>query len=73
MYYNTNKVILLSTRYSWYTKERAMIDSITVGELIEFLKSFDEDTKVVFSNDGGYTYGEIFEKDFEEVDLTEEN
>ena len=33
--------------------------TMTVGELIEYLQDFDEDTKVYLSNDKGYTYGSI--------------
>jgi hypothetical protein len=39
---------------------------MTVGELIEYLEQFDEDTKVYLSNDNGYTYGSITESSFEE-------
>lgn len=31
----------------------------TVGELIEYLEQFDEDTLFVLSHDRGYTYGSI--------------
>lgn len=33
--------------------------AMTVGELIEFLQDFDEDTLFVLSHDRGYTYGSI--------------
>ena len=33
--------------------------TMTVGELIQYLEQFDEDTKVFYSNDNGYTYGSI--------------
>jgi hypothetical protein len=39
--------------------------TMTVGELIEALAEYDEDTKVYISNDGGYTYGNI---DFDSFD-----
>lgn len=39
--------------------------TMTVGELIEYLEQFDEDTEVMFKNDNGYTYGSINENDFE--------
>ncbi len=32
---------------------------MTVGELIQYLNQFDEDAKVFYSNDNGYTYGSI--------------
>ena len=46
--------------------------TMTVGELIEYLEQFDEDTKIYLCNDGGYTYGSITESSFEEVEDEEE-
>lgn len=40
--------------------------TMTVGELIEYLYQFDEDTEVLLNNDNGYTYGSITESSFEE-------
>lgn len=44
--------------------------TMTVGELIDFLSEYDEDTPVYLSFDNGYTYGGIsenrFEADYEE-------
>lgn len=40
--------------------------TMTVGELIEFLEQFDEDTEIFLKNDNGYTYGSITEDSFEE-------
>ena len=39
--------------------------TMTVGELIEFLGLFDEDTPIYLRNDGGYTYGNITERSIE--------
>ena len=39
---------------------------MTVQELIDCLEGFDPDAKVYFSNDNGYTYGNISEWDFNE-------
>ena len=33
--------------------------AMTVGELIDMLEDYDEDTLVVMSHDNGYTYGSI--------------
>lgn len=46
--------------------------TMTVGELIEFLGNYDEDTPVYLSFDNGYTYGGITEDRFEE-DYEEDN
>lgn len=40
--------------------------TMTVGELIEFLGNYDENTPVYLSFDNGYTYGGITEDRFEE-------
>lgn len=46
--------------------------TLTVGELIEILQGFDEDTKIYLKNDNGYTYGSITEYDIEENYESEE-
>ena len=33
--------------------------TMTVGELMDYLSQFDEETPVILSNDNGYTYGSI--------------
>lgn len=40
--------------------------TMTVGELIDFLSQYDEDTEIYLKNDNGYTYGNITENSFEE-------
>ena len=40
--------------------------TMTVGELIDALREFDEDAQVYPRHDGGYTYGGITWTDFEE-------
>lgn len=40
--------------------------TMTVGELIEFLSDFNDDTLVMMKNDNGYTYGSIGYVDFED-------
>lgn len=40
--------------------------TMTVGELIEFLGNYDEDTPVYLSFDNGYTYGGITENRFDD-------
>ena len=42
--------------------------TMTVGELIEFLSQYDEETPIYLKNDNGYTYGNITEDSFEEDD-----
>ncbi len=49
----------LKTNRTYYSMQEALKDSITVGELIEELSNIPSNEKIVFSNDGGYTYGYI--------------
>ncbi len=59
--------ILKTNRYEYSIKEAAN-NSITVRELIEYLQyNTDLDSRIVFSNDGGYTYGYVTE------DVVDEN
>ena len=56
-------VILIEAKREGYTIEQAENEreAITVGELMQMLEDFDEDTKVYISNDNGYTYGSVTE------------
>lgn len=56
-----SKVVRLRTNREYYQLADAMNDSITISELIDALSNCPSDAKVVFSNDGGYTYGYITE------------
>lgn len=47
--------------------------TMTVGELIAWLEQFDEDMPVYLRHDGGYTYGNIIERHFEEDTNDEED
>ena len=46
--------------------------TMTVGELMDFLGNYDEDTPVYLSFDSGYTYGGVTESRFEEDYVEEE-
>lgn len=48
-------------------------DTMTVGELIDFLSQYDEDTPVYLDFDNGYTYGGICERRFYEDYEEDEN
>ena len=57
------KIAILKTNRSEYSIKEAANDSITVRELIEYLQyNLDPDSRIVFSNDNGYTYGYITER-----------
>ena len=40
--------------------------TMTVGQLIDYLSDFDDDTPVMINNDNGYTYGSISFDSFRE-------
>lgn len=64
-----NAVMIENSRTGYTTKQCGR--TFTVGELIEFLEQFDEDTPVYLSNDNGYTYGSISESCMEERNIEE--
>ena len=47
--------------------------TMTVGEMIEYLQQFDEETPVAISHDSGYIYGAITTYNFNELELEEED
>jgi hypothetical protein len=55
----------VNTRRSCYSVEDCINDAMTVGELIEYLSSFNEDLPVILSFDRGYTYQAVKEYLFE--------
>lgn len=62
-----NSIVILATRRSHYSAKDAALESLTVGELISYLQEYDEDSKVVFSNDNGYTYGKLNSTTVDEI------
>lgn len=67
------KIAILKTNRSEYSIKEAANSSITVRELIEYLEdNLDPDSRIVFSNDNGYTYGYITESVVDEETLEEE-
>lgn len=65
-------VLFLDGRRTGYTPEQCG-KTMTVGDLIDFLEQFNEETPVYIINDGGYTYGEIRDDSFEETDYRSED
>lgn len=59
----SKQVIIIEAKREGYTIEQAENEreAITVGELMQMLEDFDEDTKVYISNDNSYTYGSVTE------------
>ena len=63
--------ILMETRRDGYSTSQCG-RTLTVGELIEILQGYDEETPIYFSNDSGYTYGslnyDLITEDYESED-----
>lgn len=59
----SKQVIIIEAKREGYTIGQAENEreAITVGELMQMLEGFDEDTKVYISNDNSYTYGSVTE------------
>ena len=66
------RIITIDTRRSDYSIKEAADDSIAVDELIEELRNFPGDCKIVLKNDGGYTYGTISTWDIDSEWLEDE-
>lgn len=66
----TKHYIMLSIIYLEARREGYEISQIpetmTVGELIDYLSQFDEEAPIYLSHDMGYTYGGITQRQFEE-------
>lgn len=53
-----NQVVIISARREGYGIDQISY-TMTIGELIECLEQYDEDSPVYLSHDNGYTYGGI--------------
>lgn len=60
------QIVKLNTSRDDYSIKNTAEASISVGELIDLLRGYDSDMKIVFSNDNGYTYGVIGENSIAE-------
>ena len=71
----SRQTVFIEGRRNGYATDQ-INNTMTVGELIEYLQNFDEDAKVYLKNDNGYTFGSItsssFEEDWEEDENEEE-
>lgn len=61
-----NTFITIEAHRSEYSMYEAGKNSMTVGELIDYLGSFDSNAPVIISNDKGYTFGSIRRWDIDE-------
>ena len=60
-----SSIIYIDADRSGYAPEQVS-NTMTIGELMNYLEQFDEDAKVYLRHDNGYTYGGITERSFEE-------
>ena len=58
-------IVFLNTNRTGYTPEQCG-RTLTVRELIDELEQYNDDTKVYFKNDNGYTYGKLYFDTIEE-------
>lgn len=63
--------LFINTKREGYSVEQCG-KTLTVGELIELLSEYDEDTPIYLNNDSGYTFGSITDWDIELADGSEE-
>ena len=54
-------IVALKTNHEFYNLKDAADSSMTVAQMIDHLSHMPQDAKVVFRNDGGYTYGYVTE------------
>lgn len=52
------EVIIIEAQREGYSINQ-LYKTMTVGELIQELSGYDEDTPIYFSHDNGYTYGSL--------------
>jgi len=58
-------MLIINAKRNGYSPDQCG-NTMTVGELINYLEDFDPDEKIYLSHDRGYTYGSITYGDFEE-------
>lgn len=66
-----NKKVFITGKRNGYSTEQCG-KTLTVGELIELLQDFDENSPVYLINDNGYTYGNITNWDINEDEEEDE-
>lgn len=61
-------MLILECKRNCYAAEDVR-DTMSVGDLRDFLMDFNPDDLVVLSHDNGYTFGGIRKDDFREEDI----
>ena len=65
-------VIFIEGRRDDYSAMALVDRTMTVGQLIDVLNGYDEDTPVLLNNDNGYTFGMIDEDTISEDEVDED-
>lgn len=65
------ETLFINGKINGYATEQCG-ETLTVGQLMEILQEYTEDTPIFLCNDGGYTYGSITEDDIY-LDYVEED
>ena len=65
-------ILFLEGRRSGYSYDTCG-NTMTVGDLIELLQDFDEDSPIYLRNDNGYTFGNIDEYSLRIADEEEDD
>lgn len=55
-----------------YSPDQVAERTMTVGDLMRILEDYDPETPIIISNDEGYTYSPIEERNITDGDLKEE-
>lgn len=58
------EILIIDTNRNGYSPSQCG-NTLTVGELIELLEEYDEDTEIYTGHDDRYTYGSIYRDDIE--------
>lgn len=63
----SREVIVIEARRTDYSVEQVLEnrDTLTVGSLREILEMYDDETPIMLSHDGGYTFGPISGNDID--------
>ena len=71
----TTTAILLNTKRTGYSVNQILDNkyTLTVQELIDCLSDFDPDSPILFSNDNGYTFGELNDYTIDEIEIENDN
>ena len=63
--------ILFNTKKTGYSVNQVLEEksTLTVQELIDYLSDFDPNSPILFSNDDGYTFGELNDYTLDEIEI----